>query len=158
MKTLKLLSSLIIVLCVSFIFTGQQAYASNWDYIVNFLQDEMGFNRAVAIGIATNIDCESSCNPNAYNSAGYYGICQWGGSRLTNLKNFCSSHGWSSNNLYAQLKFLQHELSSSQINRLKSFPNNRNGAYNAAYFFAQDFERCYSGYYNSRGNLASRRF
>ena len=156
MKYLKVLCSLMIVLCVSFIFTGQKAYASNADEIYQFMGD-IGCNHAVAIAVLVNIERESSCRPNIWSPSGHYGLCQWGGSRLADLRAFCSRNGWSSSSLYGQLKFLEHELAArGQLNQLKSYPNTSSGAWNAAYFFAAKFEGC--GEANYRANLASSRF
>jgi hypothetical protein len=157
MKYLKVLCSLMIVLCVSFIFTGQKAYASNADEIYQFMRN-IGCNHASTIAVLVNIECESSCRPDVWDSSGtYYGLCQWGGSRLANLRAYCSRNGLSSSSLYGQLRFLEYELEArGQLNQLKSYPNTSSGAYNAAYFFAAKFEVCGGAGYRAR--LASNRF
>ena len=107
-----------------------------------FLTREMGLNTAAASGILANIYRESSFNPDAGSS--YYGLCQWGGGRLTNLRSFCSSNGYSASSLEGQLRFLAHELEqsySSVLRYLQDVDNSAQGAYDAGYYFCYNFER-----------------
>ncbi len=107
-----------------------------------FLTREMGLNTAAASGILANIYKECSFNPDAGSS--YYGICQWGGGRLSNLKSFCSSNGYSVSSLEGQLRFLAYELSNSYpsvLSDLQAVANTPDGAYDAGYLFCYDFER-----------------
>ena len=163
MKYLKVLCSLMIVLCVSFIFTGQKAYASNADEIYQFMRD-IGCNHAVAIAVLVNLEHESAYYIHHHKDidailrdGGFYGICQWSGNRLVNLKSFCIRNGLSASSLYGQLKFLEYELEErGMLAQLKSYPNTRDGAYNAAYYFAVKFLECGGASYRAR--LASNRF
>jgi hypothetical protein len=163
MKYLKVLCSLMIVLCVSFIFTGQKAYASNADEIYQFMRD-IGCNHAVAIAVLVNIECDGYYYIHYHNDidtilrdSGYYGICLWSGSRLANLKSFCIRNGLSASSLYGQLKFLEYELEErGMLAQLKSYPNTSSGAYDAAYYFAVKFLECGGPSYRAR--LASNRF
>ena len=61
-----------------------------------------------------NIQQESSFRINAISYDGHnsYGICQWTDSRKTNLKNWCKEHGYKSDSVEGQVKFLEHELES----------------------------------------------
>ena len=107
-----------------------------------FLTKEAGLNTAAACGILANIRKECNFNPAAGSS--YYGLCQWGGGRLTNLKNYCASNGYSQSSLEGQLKFLMYELNksySSVLKYLKSVDNTASGAYDAAYHFCYYYER-----------------
>lgn len=108
-----------------------------------FLTREAGLNCAAACGILANIRRESNFNPASGSS--YYGLCQWGGGRLTNLKNFCASNGYSASSLEGQLNFLIYELaknySSSVYAYLKNVPDTAQGAYDAAYHFCYYYER-----------------
>jgi len=107
-----------------------------------FLTREAGLNSAAACGILANIRKECNFNPAAGSS--YYGLCQWGGGRLTNLKNYCASNGYSQSSLEGQLKFLMYELNksySSVLKYLKSVDNTASGAYDAAYHFCYYYER-----------------
>ena len=162
MKYLKVLCFLIVILCVSLIFTGQKAYASNADNIYNFMRD-IGFNHAVATAVLVNIECNIDCGScdiaDILRSGGYYGICKWRGSRLSNLRAFCSRNGLSSSSLYGQLRFLEYELSErGQFDQLKSYPNTKDGAYNAAYYWAVCFEVCGTSNGRNRAMLAMERF
>ena len=130
---------------------------SNEEKCYLFLTGEMGLNRAAASGILANIRRESNFNPASGSS--YYGLCQWGGGRLSNLKSFCSKNGYSSSSLEGQLRFLWHELQNSYpsiLRDLQSVPNTAQGAYDAGYLFCYDYERPAAKETSSvsRGNLA----
>ena len=106
-----------------------------------FLTREMGLNTAAASGILANIKRESSFNPASGGS--YYGLCQWGGGRLTKLKNYCSANGYSVSSLEGQLRFMWHELKnsySSVYQTLQTVENTADGAYTAGYKFCYSYE------------------
>ena len=71
--------------------------SENETKIYQFLLEELECNLATAVGILANIERESSYNPKAAVKSGgeiqYYGICQWGGSRLTDLRTYCEAKG-----------------------------------------------------------------
>lgn len=107
-----------------------------------FLTKEAGLNSAAACGILANIRRESNFNPESGSS--YYGLIQWGGGRLTNLKNYCSNNGYSYSSLEGQLRFLIYELKNSYSDvwsYLQSVSNSASGAYDAAYYFCYYYER-----------------
>lgn len=64
-----------------------------------------GYSQQAACGVLGNIQQESSFNPNA--GSNYYGLCQWGGGRLANLKRLS---GWDTASV--QTGFILRELSS----------------------------------------------
>ena len=106
-----------------------------------FMTREMGLNTAAASGILANIKRESSFNPASGGS--YYGLCQWGGGRLTNLKNYCSANGYSASSLEGQLRFMWHELKNSYpsvYQTLQTVENTSDGAYTAGYKFCYSYE------------------
>lgn len=122
-----------------------------------FMVKEMGLNSAAACGILANIRKESSFNPASGSS--YYGLCQWGGGRLTNLKKFCDQNGYSHSSLEGQLRFLHHELKNSYpkiLNYLLAVDNTADGAYDAGHHFCYEYERPANkaSVSVSRGNLA----
>lgn len=107
-----------------------------------FLTQEMKLNTAAACGVMANIQKESTYNPSAGSS--YYGLCQWGGGRLTNMKSFCEQYGYSSSSLEGQLRFMWYELANSYsgvLKALQSVENTALGAYEAASEFCLDYER-----------------
>ncbi|MBQ8856794.1 MAG: cell wall-binding repeat-containing protein [Lachnospiraceae bacterium] len=123
--------------------------SANETTIYNFLVNELGCNLATAVGILANIERESSFNPKAGASDGYYGICQWGASRLDDLKNYCSEKGYSYDSLEGQLNFLKHELYGTESrawSKMQGMENSAEGAYFAGYNWARYFERCASVY------------
>ena len=132
----------------------QVSASANETEIYNFLHNNLGCNFATALGILANIERESSFNPKAqYPAKGdpsYYGICQWGGSRLQDLKNYCEEKGFTCDSLEGQLEFLKHELygtESKAWSKLQGIEDTPEGAYLAGYNWARYFERCAPAYY-----------
>lgn len=124
--------------------------SENETAIYNFLIDELDCNFATALGILANIERESSFNPKAGASDGYYGICQWGGSRLEDLKNYCAEQEYAYNSLEGQLHFLKHELYGTESrawSKMQDIEDTAEGAYLAGYNWARYFERCAPVYY-----------
>lgn len=128
--------------------------SANETKIYNFLVDDLDCNLATALGILANIERESSFNPKAQypakGEASYYGICQWGGSRLTDLKEFCSQKGYAYDSVEGQLNFLKHELYGNEFRaweKMQGIEDTAEGAYLAGYNWARYFERCSSVYY-----------
>lgn len=132
--------------------------ASNKDKVYEELRKQ-GLNTAAACGVMANIDKESTFKPTATSRGGSYGLCQWTGSRKTDLFNYCSRNGLDSSSIEGQIAFLMYELQTGYRNvyaTLLSASNNADGAYNAAYRFCYDFERPAnkSGRSSERANLA----
>ncbi|MBP5272152.1 MAG: hypothetical protein ILO43_04205 [Clostridia bacterium] len=132
--------------------------ASNKDKVFQELTGR-GLNAAATCGVMANIDKESTFKPTATSRGGSYGLCQWTGSRKTDLFNYCKKNGLDSSTVEGQIAFLLYELQTSYKsvwNTLKSAPNTADGAYNAAYRFCYDFERPASKASRSseRANLA----
>ena len=154
-----LLACLLVVSMLAFVIPTAFA-ASNEETIYEYMRNTMAVNCAVSCGVLANIKVESGFSPTATcidtNGLRSYGICQWNGSRFTNLKNYCSNRGLSYSSLGAQLQFLKYELEgveSSAWSKVKNQPNSASGAYTAGYNWARYFERCASGY-ATRGNSA----
>ena len=116
--------------------------------VFTFLTKNLGFNSAAACGIMANIEKESNFKPGTIirdsNGLQSGGLCMWNGSRLRNLKNYCSKKGLNYLSVEGQLSFLEHELKSSTYNHiykyLKKVPNSSGGAYDAAYYWCYYFE------------------
>lgn len=71
---------------------------------------EKGMTPEQAAGVVGNIAQESGFgNPAIVSSSGYSGIIQWGGGRLTNLRNFAASIGKNWDDLDAQIQFIRYE-------------------------------------------------
>ena len=114
-----------------------------YNQIYSFLTGSMGMNRAQAIGVIANLIRESGLQPTADNGIGYYGLCQWGGGRQENLKNWCTSNGYDYNTIDGQLHFMQMEIVSSYPNtysQLMACEDNEDGAYWAGYIFGKGYE------------------
>lgn len=113
--------------------------SENAAYIYNFLRTEAGFSKAATAGIMANIQIESSFNPTAGTS--YYGLCQWGGGRASNLVAYCSSRGYSSSSVEGQIRFMLSEMSSGLISEMNACEDSEDGAAQAGYLFRTKFER-----------------
>lgn len=123
-----------------------------------YLTGEMGLNAAAACGILSNIRAECDFNPNDQTGK-YYGLCQWGDGRLSNMKKYCEKNGYDYKTLEGQLRFLQYELENTYPKvwkMLKETPDTPAGAYEAGYSFCYDYERPASRTASSvkRGNMA----
>ena len=123
-----------------------------------YLTGEMGLNAAAACGVLSNIRAECNFNPNDQTGK-YYGLCQWGDGRLSNMKKYCEKNGYDYQTLEGQLRFLQYELENTYpkvMKMLKDTPDTPAGAYEAGYSFCYDYERPASRTASSikRGNMA----
>ena len=128
-----------------------------FDQIYDYITKEMGLNSAAACGILANIRRESSFNPTAGTS--YYGLCQWGGGRRSNLQSWCGANGYDYTTIKGQLAFMNHELNTSYttcLNLLKEVEDTEDGAYEAALIFVRRYEGAASA--GDRASLAKTYF
>ena len=134
----------------------------NAKVVWNFLKAK-GLSDEAAAGVMGNIQAECNFRTTAVGDNGTsYGLIQWHNSRWTNLKNFCSEHGYDASSLQGQLEFLWYEslnpssgygkkLASSGFYSAKS-------AEDAAVIFHDVVEKSASDAYtvrNKRGGYAS---
>ena len=116
----------------------------------------LGLNDYVCAGIMGNIMAEvggqtldiSRWSQYSSTSSGYYGICQWAGSRKQRLLNNFGT------TLEAQIQFLGVELF-EVIPKGNSFYNMQDEK-EAALYFAKYYERCGSGSYSVRQSNATK--
>ena len=115
---------------------------------------ELGLNEYVCAGIIGNIMAEVGGQTldisrwPIYSNNGYYGICQWSGSRKQRLLNDFGT------TLNDQIRFLSVELF-EVIPKGNSFYNMQDEK-EAALYFAKYYERCSSKYYNIRKTNATK--
>lgn len=136
---------------------------SNELEIFQYLTGQMGLNAAAASGIMANIYCESAfyadIEENTTSTNKGYGLCQWTGSRRTDLTNYCTKNNLNYKTVNGQMQFLEYELTTSYtslLTKLQNTANTKQGAYEAGYNWCYYFERPYN-YANvsiTRGNLA----
>ena len=126
--------------------TGQAKKAYN--YYLN-----RGVKANVAAGIVGNLYKESGLNPTAIGDKGTaYGVAQWRGDRLSNLKKYASSKGKSHADLTTQLDFILDEQGENQV---LSLMGNQSPEV-AAKTFADKYERPNPQYadYSTRSSVA----
>lgn len=131
-------------------------------YVYEFLTGQLQLNHAAASGLMANVDQECAFIPTAswtdINGKTSYGLMQWNGPRFEQLKNFCSDNGYGYDTLEGQLAFLEYELTGPYSGYydylLNGIENSEQGAYDAAYFWAQEYEVCRKIYFEPRANLA----
>lgn len=126
--------------------TGQAKKAYN--YYLN-----RGVKANVAAGIVGNLYKESGLNPNAVGDKGTaYGVAQWRGDRLSNLKKYASSKGRSYSDLDTQLDFILDEQGENQVLSLMGSQSPEV----AAKTFADKYERPNPKYadYSTRSSVA----
>ena len=126
--------------------TGQAKKAYN--YYLN-----RGVKPNVAAGIVGNLYKESGLNPNAVGDNGTaYGVAQWRGDRLSNLKKYASNRGRSHSDLDTQLDFILDEQGENQVLTLMG----NQSPEVAAKTFADKYERPNPKYadYSTRSSVA----
>ncbi|MBR1699231.1 MAG: transglycosylase SLT domain-containing protein [Bacteroidales bacterium] len=158
MKTRRVAVCTLLALALLVVLLFPAGAASNKDRVFQALTGE-GLNPAAACGIMANIEKESQFDPTATSGGGSYGLCQWTGSRKSNLYNYCNKNGLAASSVEGQVAFLMYELKTgyqSVYNSLKGVSNTAEGAYNAGYRFCYDFERPAnkSSRASQRGSLA----
>lgn len=166
----KLLRVLSVVLAVCMLTAAvsitsvAKASSDNESIIHEYLTEDMGLCDAAACGVLANMKAESGLRANIYNgNHSSYGLCQWSGSRLNKLKNYCNRNGYDWHSLNGQLHYLEYELENSYKGVLKDLQGTKNsskGSYNAGYNFCYDFERPAnrSSRSHERGGIAQRNF
>lgn len=76
-----------------------------WNYLM-----EQGFSRVAASGIMGNFEQESTFNPDAWDPGHeFYGLAQWGMSRLDRLHTFAAQNGADPSDLSTQLAYFMWE-------------------------------------------------
>lgn len=126
--------------------TGQAKKAYN--YYLN-----RGVKPNVAAGIVGNLYKESGLNPMAVGDKGTaFGVAQWRGDRLSNLKKYASNRGRSHSDLDTQLDFILDEQGENQV---LSLMGNQSPEV-AAKTFADKYERPNPKYadYSTRSSIA----
>lgn len=85
---------------------GDSVEAQVW----NFLRAH-GFSAAATAGIMGNMYAESGfiVDVEEYSGGGGFGLCQWTGSRRTNLINYCNNNGYDYKSVQGQMNFLMYE-------------------------------------------------
>lgn len=126
--------------------TGQAKKAYN--YYLN-----RGVKPNVAAGIVGNLYKESGLNPMAVGDKGTaFGVAQWRGNRLSNLKKYANSRGRSYTDLNTQLDFILDEQGENQVLSLMGNQTPEE----AAKTFADKYERPNPKYadYSTRSSVA----
>ena len=146
-------------LCASYgvkagsISSGPDTVESTAESVYQYITKTLGYSKPVACGMMANMYHESHFMPTVGNY--YYGICQWGGGRRSNLFTWCEANGYDPNTVKGQLHFMNHELTTSYVNtynQLQQVANSAEGAGEACNIFLHGFEG--ASVYDGRYELA----
>lgn len=89
--------------------------------IANFLRDEIGLRNSAISAVLYTIQNKCSFSPIAsFDGGSSFGICQWNGTRLDNLKKYCEENVLDCNTVTAQLRFMKEELTNDYPELLES--------------------------------------
>ena len=81
-------------------------------YVYNYMINNFHYTDTAARAILANMIIESYVKPDSINeSSSAYGLCQWLGSRKSDLFKYASDHDLDVNSIDTQLEFMNHELS-----------------------------------------------
>ena len=115
-----------------------------------YLTEYLMFPDASACGIISNIAYETgwTFDPNAGDQSYNYGLIQWIGSRLSNLKTWCKENDKDYTTIQGQLDFMYWELTNNDpygtYDYLMQCEDNIDDAYNAGWYFCYWYERPYN--------------
>lgn len=158
----------LVILAAIVPLSASASTSNNKSEIFKQLISELDISPAAACGIMANMEHESKFDPTVVitdtNGRLSGGLCQWNGSRFSNLQSFCKSNGYNYLSIEGQIAFLHHELSSRSYryiyDYLKDVSNNADGAYDAAWYWCYYFEvpanRSYKA--DSRGYTAEHKY
>ena len=139
---------LLLLVCLLSSFMPAETKAAtpqeNEKKVYTYLTEKMGLSTAAACGIMANISLESGFYAEIVGLGRAYGLCQWTGSRYTNLISYCQKHELKYNTAEGQMAFLEYELKKDLpglLANLKKVPNTSAGAYAAGYDWCYEFER-----------------
>jgi hypothetical protein len=112
-----------------------------------YLTEYLGFPEPAACGIISNIAHETGWkfNPKAGNPNHCYGLIQWMGGRLNNLKKWCKKNGKDYKSIQGQLDFMYWELTENDpygtYKYLMKCTDGKDSAYDAGWYFCYWYER-----------------
>lgn len=103
---------------------------------------DFGYTHAGACAVLANIDMESNFNPLCLNSAGYYGLFQWGGGRLENLKKYCKDKGYAYMSADGQIAFFFNEVETGSYKIASDFLKTSKNIDECTQEFCVGYEGC----------------
>ncbi len=123
-------------------FDFSKSRGSNGQKTWDFLRQDLNLTKAQAAGVIGNLEQESHLNPNQHQLKGGpgFGLAQWEGSRKQSLEKFAQQHGSPRGALDIQLKFLKHELNTSEKSAFHALQRAKT-VEEATLAFAKKFER-----------------
>ena len=132
---------------------GPTVVESNAQSVFNYLTKTLKYSKPAACGIMANMYNESHFMPTV--GSYYYGICQWGGGRRTNLFSWCEANGYDATTVKGQLHFMDYELKNIYTNtyqQMTRVANSAAGAGEACNLFLRGYEG--ASVYDGRYELA----
>ena len=141
--------------------TGKQSITPKEVY--KYLKGK-GYSDAAIAGILANIEAESSFDSSdraEYKAGdgltyGGLGLFQWNGGRTEALKRWAAENGRDYRDAGVQLDYMMKEAAENSVTTkdMNVFDNSSDGAAAAAYYFADNFERCAEQYKAPRKDKA----
>ena len=106
---------------------------------------EKGYSKAAICAIFANMEHESGFQTDITGDGGTsYGLCQWHAGRWTDLKNYCSEHGYDESSLEGQVAFMDYELQTDDYkyiyDKLMSVDDTIEGAKEASKYWTIHYE------------------
>lgn len=97
--------------------SGDSVQQKIWNFFTS-----KGYSDYTVAGIMGNMQQESQFNSSAVNSAGpYYGLCQWGGGRYTQLCEYAASKNKDWTDVDCQIEFLYYEMQKDGGNGIATY-------------------------------------
>jgi hypothetical protein len=112
-----------------------------------YLTEYLGYSNSSACGVIANIAYETGWkfDPTLGNPNGCYGLIQWLGNRLKNLKSWCKENDKDYHSIQGQLDFMDWELKNDDpygtYEHLIDCEDSTKGAYSAGWYFCYWYER-----------------
>lgn len=143
-----------------------------YNFLYKVIRKE-GFSKNEALGIMANLLWETGpvnmSNKGSFtlatlsrqfvdpsnHSGSYYGMFQLEGSRKEAMKRWCKNNGYKYSSVRGQVKFMAHEMKTSETYARKMLKKAKT-AKEAAVMFASYYERCGTAYRAPRGITAQR--
>ncbi|SDB27518.1 phage tail tip lysozyme [Eubacterium oxidoreducens] len=119
--------------------SGKSQYKELYEILTS--KNGLGLSSAGACGVLGNLYAETTTlNATSGSESTHFGLCQWGGVRMSNLKKYCKKKGYDYKSLEGQVHFMEYEMKKNYPSLVKYLKKTTN-ATKAAQEFCAVFER-----------------